>query len=66
MGVDVQHGQLVVASHGIGALEIVAVPAFNDNYLWLVHDSASGETAVVDPGDEIGRASCRERVYSSV
>lgn len=32
-------------------LEIVAVPAFADNYLWLVHDSDSGETAVVDPGD---------------
>jgi hydroxyacylglutathione hydrolase len=32
-------------------LEIVAVPAFADNYLWLVHDSESGETAVVDPGD---------------
>jgi hydroxyacylglutathione hydrolase len=32
-------------------LEIVPVPAFSDNYLWLVHDSASGETAVVDPGD---------------
>jgi len=32
-------------------LDIVAVPAFNDNYLWLVHDEASGETAVVDPGD---------------
>lgn len=32
-------------------MEIVAVPAFNDNYLWLVHDEPSGETAVVDPGD---------------
>lgn len=32
-------------------LEIVAVPAFSDNYIWLVHDPASGETAVVDPGD---------------
>lgn len=32
-------------------LEIVPVPAFSDNYLWLVHDGASGETAVVDPGD---------------
>lgn len=32
-------------------LEIVPVPAFRDNYLWLVHDDASGETAVVDPGD---------------
>ena len=32
-------------------LEIVAVPAFTDNYIWLVHDDESGETAVVDPGD---------------
>ncbi|WP_118857992.1 hydroxyacylglutathione hydrolase [Sphingomonas mesophila] len=33
------------------ALEIVAIPAFADNYLWLAHDSDSGSTAVVDPGD---------------
>jgi hydroxyacylglutathione hydrolase len=32
-------------------LEIVAVPAFSDNYIWLVHDAASGETVAVDPGD---------------
>jgi hydroxyacylglutathione hydrolase len=32
-------------------MEIVAVPAFSDNYIWLVHDDPSGETAVVDPGD---------------
>ena len=32
-------------------MEIVAVPAFTDNYIWLVHDEPSGETAVVDPGD---------------
>jgi hydroxyacylglutathione hydrolase len=32
-------------------LEIVPVPAFADNYLWLVHDMDSRETAVVDPGD---------------
>src|SRR3982750_3305284 len=32
-------------------MEIVPVPAFTDNYIWLVHDAASGETAVVDPGD---------------
>ena len=32
-------------------MEVVAVPAFADNYIWLVHDQASGETAVVDPGD---------------
>ena len=32
-------------------MEIVPVPAFSDNYIWLVHDQESGETAVVDPGD---------------
>ena len=32
-------------------LEMAPVPAFSDNYLWLVHDRESGETAVVDPGD---------------
>jgi len=32
-------------------LEIVAIPAFSDNYLWLAHDPDSGETSVVDPGD---------------
>ena len=32
-------------------LEIIAIPAFTDNYIWMVHDNGSGETAVVDPGD---------------
>lgn len=32
-------------------LEIVPAPAFADNYIWIVRDDASGETAVVDPGD---------------
>lgn len=32
-------------------LDVVAVPALSDNYIWLVYDSDSGETAVVDPGD---------------
>jgi len=32
-------------------MQIVPVPAFTDNYIWLVHDDSSGETAVVDPGD---------------
>ncbi|MGZ8290009.1 MAG: hydroxyacylglutathione hydrolase [Telluria sp.] len=31
------------------ALTVLAVPAFKDNYLWLIHDGASA--AVVDPGD---------------
>lgn len=30
-------------------LEVVAVPVLTDNYVWLIHDSASGETAAVDP-----------------
>jgi hydroxyacylglutathione hydrolase len=32
-------------------MEIVPVPAFSDNYIWMVHDQPTGETAVVDPGD---------------
>jgi hydroxyacylglutathione hydrolase len=42
-------------------LEIVAVPAFADNYLWLVHDADSGETAVVDPGDPAPVMAAAER-----
>lgn len=30
-------------------LHVLAVPAFNDNYLWLIHDGR--HAAVVDPGD---------------
>lgn len=30
-------------------LEILRIPALSDNYIWLVHDPASGETMVVDP-----------------
>ncbi|WP_432239489.1 hydroxyacylglutathione hydrolase [Herbaspirillum robiniae] len=31
------------------SLDVVAVPAFNDNYLWLIHNGR--HAAVVDPGD---------------
>ena len=31
-------------------LEIVRIPAFSDNYIWLVHASDTGDTMVVDPG----------------
>ena len=31
------------------AFEVVPVPALSDNYVWLLHDSESGETAVIDP-----------------
>ena len=30
-------------------LEIVPVPVLRDNYVWLMHDAASGETVAVDP-----------------
>jgi hydroxyacylglutathione hydrolase len=30
-------------------MEIVRIPALSDNYIWLAHDAASGETAVIDP-----------------
>lgn len=30
-------------------IEIVRIPVLSDNYVWLLHDEASGETAVVDP-----------------
>lgn len=31
-------------------LEIVPVPVLADNYVWLMHDAASGETVAIDPG----------------
>jgi hydroxyacylglutathione hydrolase len=30
-------------------VEIARVPVLNDNYVWLIHDDASGETAAIDP-----------------
>ena len=30
-------------------IEIVRIPALSDNYIWLAHDAASGETVVIDP-----------------
>ena len=33
------------------ALEIVRIPALSDNYVWLMHDDASGETVAVDPSE---------------
>jgi hydroxyacylglutathione hydrolase len=32
-------------------VEVAAIPALSDNYIWLLNDSASGHTAVIDPGD---------------
>ena len=30
-------------------LEVAAVPVLTDNYVWLIHNSETGETAAVDP-----------------
>lgn len=32
-------------------LQITPLPAFDDNYIWLLSDAALGRCAVVDPGD---------------
>jgi hydroxyacylglutathione hydrolase len=32
-------------------MEVVRVPALSDNYVWLLHEAASGATAVVDPAE---------------
>ena len=33
----------------MGRLTVTAVPVLSDNYVWLIHDAESGETAAVDP-----------------
>ncbi|TDY85928.1 UNVERIFIED_ORG: hydroxyacylglutathione hydrolase [Herbaspirillum seropedicae] len=33
------------------SLDVLAVPAFDDNYLWIIHDGR--HAAVVDPGDAV-------------
>ena len=30
-------------------LTIIQIPVLDDNYIYLIHDSVSGETAVIDP-----------------
>lgn len=32
-------------------LELTALPAFNDNYIWCLSNPSTGEALVVDPGD---------------
>ncbi len=34
-------------------LNVVALSAFHDNYIWLIYNDATHECAVVDPGDAI-------------
>ena len=43
-------------------VEVAAVPALSDNYIWLLHDADAGHTAVVDPGDgEAALAGAKDR-----
>lgn len=46
MGFHAKHRCLVIAM-----LEVVCVPALSDNYIWLLHDDASGQTVVIDPAE---------------
>jgi hydroxyacylglutathione hydrolase len=32
-------------------IEVVRIPAREDNYIWLAHDDVGGETVVIDPAD---------------
>ena len=32
-------------------IEVVRIPARQDNYIWMAHDDVSGETVVIDPAD---------------
>jgi hypothetical protein len=34
---------------GAAAMEVVRLPVLSDNYVWLLHEPSSGQTAVVDP-----------------
>lgn len=42
MGVNGKYGRMV--------MQVIAVPALTDNYIWMLRDPASGTVAVVDPG----------------
>jgi hydroxyacylglutathione hydrolase len=42
--IDAEHGRMVM-----GRLTVSAVPVLNDNYVWLIQDPDTGETAAVDP-----------------
>ena len=46
-------------------IEVVAVPALADNYIWMFRDPASGSVAVVDPGqDSPALAAAAERGWT--
>src|SRR3546814_5563605 len=38
-----------VCSSDLMAVDIIQIPVLSDNYVYLVHEPASGRTAVIDP-----------------
>ena len=53
----------------MSGLEIVRVPVLSDNYAWLIHDTKTGEVAVVDPGEAtpvLAAAKARDWTISQV
>ena len=46
-------------------IEVVPIPALSDNYIWMFRDPASGDVAVVDPGqDAPALAAAEERGWA--
>jgi hydroxyacylglutathione hydrolase len=43
MGIDAECGRVVTCQ------DVVRIPVLEDNYVWLMHDDASGDTVVIDP-----------------
>jgi hydroxyacylglutathione hydrolase len=42
------------------SIEVVCIPVLSDNYVWLVHETGSGETMVVDPAVAAPVLACAE------
>ena len=32
-------------------IDVIPIPAFKDNYIWMIHDTSSNNATIVDPGD---------------
>ena len=47
-------------------VDIHRVPAFRDNYIFVLHDRASGQAAVVDPGDAVPVLKTLERLGATL
>ena len=49
--VEAYYCSLSISVANLAMIQITALPAFSDNYIWLLQDDASLRCAVVDPGD---------------